>query len=279
MNSNKPFPEFRWCGRTDPGRFRKRNEDHFLALQFDAEQIHYLGMDGTESLARNDLLFAVSDGMGGHGGGNFASQLVVEKLARMMPRAFRMAVSGFARAEDELLTELFSQIHRDLVYNSRFYEEIRGMGATLSLVWIGQEKTFFAHIGDSRIYRLPKEGGIEQVTEDHTHVGWLLRQGKISPLEARLHKGKNQLQKALGGNCKDSDPQIGTIDLAPGDRLVLCSDGILEGIGEAVVESALRKPNPRLRDLPEAQRLIQEATEGHSKDNMTAVVVEYLCPD
>lgn len=277
MNSpERPFPEYRWCGRTDAGRFRKRNEDHFLALQFDGEQIYYLGKDGEQSLARSDLLFAVSDGMGGHGGGNFASQLVVEKLARLMPRAFRMAISGFARAEDELLTDLFGQIHRDLVYNSRFYEEIRGMGATLSLVWISQEKTFFAHIGDSRIYHLPAAGGIHQVTEDHTHVGWLLRQGKISPLEARLHKAKNQLQKALGGNCKDSDPQIGTIDFKPGERLVLCSDGIFDGIGEAVIESALRKPNARLRDLPEAQRLIQEATEGHSKDNMTAVVLQRM---
>ena len=273
MKTSEQHPAYRWCGRTDPGRFRKRNEDSFLALQVDAEQIYYLGKDGTGTMAQHDFLFAVSDGMGGHEGGNFASRLVVEKLARLMPRAFRMAVSGFARAEDDVLTELFDQIHRDLVYNGRFYEECRSMGATLSMVWISHEKTFFAHIGDSRIYHLPAKGGMRQVTHDHTHVGWLLRQGKITPLEARLHKAKNQLQKALGGNCKDAEPQIGTIDFNRGDRLVLCTDGVADGIGEKVIETVVRNPSPRLAGLPVSERLIQEAKEGASRDNITAVVV------
>ena len=91
------------------------------------------------------------------------------------------------------------------------------MGATLSLGWFTPEWMYFAHLGDSRIYYLPAAGGITQVSHDHSHVGWLRRQGKINEREARTHPRRNALNQALGAGHQFIDPQVGAVGHLPGD--------------------------------------------------------------
>src|SRR5437764_14037279 len=86
----------KWSALTDIGRVRPNNEDAFLALTFNGHEVHYLGKTGRASLAGNDFVFAVSDGMGGAKSGEFASRITVDRLTRMMPRAFRLSASGVA---------------------------------------------------------------------------------------------------------------------------------------------------------------------------------------
>ena len=257
-----------WSGRTHVGRFRKNNEDAFLALTFDDHRVQYLGMDGEASLDSGDFIFAVSDGMGGAKAGEFASKIAVEKITEMMPDCFRAVANG-----THYLTNLVSRIHNQMRKHSRYYEECRGMGATLSLCWLTPDKVYYAHVGDSRIYHLPREQPMYQLTEDDTHVAWLLRSGKISEMEARVHPKRHELQKVLGGTSERVVPQIGTIELAPGDSLVLCTDGINDGISDRLIEDTARRPNLRTEGLAPAERLVQESLEESGRDNLTAIVV------
>lgn len=263
-----------WFGWTDPGRVRKNNEDAFLCLQFDAQEVRYLGRVGEASTGREDFVFAVSDGMGGAQAGEFASRVAVEKITRRLPPAFRQAAVGIDAGRDDVLTELFHDIHRALLFLGGSYEECDGMGATLSLCWFTPGWMYHAHIGDSRIYYLPAAGGLKQLTQDDTHVGWLHRQGKINEHEARRHPGKHSLQRALGAGHQFVDPQLGAVAIEPGDQFLLCTDGVVDGLFDAQFEEFLRDSALIATDENPARRLVAAAVERSGRDNTTAMVIE-----
>jgi len=270
-----PAPTLRWSGLTHIGRVRTNNEDTFLALEFDAREVHYLGKNGEASSARKDFVFAVSDGMGGANSGEFASRITKDKITHLLPKGFRMAVPGPQSGYDNTLRELFSAIHYDLLKLGQSYEECRGMGTTLSLAWLTPGWMYFGHIGDSRIYHLPPGGGIIQLTHDHGHVGWLRRSGRISEREAREHPQRNALNQALGAGHQFIDPQFGALPCAPGDRYLLCSDGLTEGLWDRHIDEIVRAAG----SAPAAQLLINAALERAGRDNITAMVVEALPGD
>ena len=262
-----------WHGRTDVGRFRKNNEDAFLALTFDAREVRYLGKDGSATMDGDDFIFAVSDGMGGAKAGEFASKIAVDKITDLLPKTFSLAAMGIDRGCSQTLGELFSRIHREMVTMGIHYEECRGMGATLSLCWFTPDKMHFAHVGDSRIYYLPMDGEFKQLTHDHTHVGHLLRQGKISEFEAKTRPDRNILNQALGGNIQKLDPQIASVDYLPGDRFVLCTDGVTDGISSQRIHALVDSPPANLSELNSAERIIKDAKDESGRDNLTAVTV------
>jgi serine/threonine protein phosphatase PrpC len=264
----------RWSGMTHPGRVRKNNEDAFLALQVDGREIRYLGRIGESSHAEQDFVFAVSDGMGGANAGEFASKIAVEKTARLFPKVFRLGAQKLGAGAADVLAELFDEIHRALVLLGSSYEECAGMGATLSLGWFTPGWMHFGHVGDSRIYYLPAEGEVRQLTHDHTHTGWLRRQGKINEREARTHPMRHSLNRTLGAGHRSVEPQIGSVSCDRGDRFLFCTDGVVDGLWDHSIIRLLRNPAPPLESLPPADRLVQEAVRESGKDNATAVVVE-----
>jgi protein phosphatase len=271
---NLPAPiRLQWFGWTDRGRVRPNNEDAFLCLQFDADEVRYLGRLGDAPLEREDFVFAVSDGMGGARAGEFASRIAVEKITRRLPPAYRQAAGGLEAGFDDVLTELFHDIHRALLFLGDSYEECSGMGATLSLCWFRPGWMFHAHIGDSRIYYLPaRAGALKQLTQDDTHVGWLFRNGKLNEREARQHPARNALQKALGAGHQFVDPQIGAVAIEPGDRFLLCSDGLVDGLYDAQLEAHLREADS---ENP-ARQLVRTAVENSGRDNTTALVIDVM---
>ncbi len=262
-----------WYGVTDVGRFRKENQDAFLALSLDGEGVYRLGKYGDASLANSDFIFAVSDGMGGANAGDFASRIAVDKITRLLPRAFQTSAGGLQVGFQDLLTELFDQIHAELLELGRSYEELSGMGATLSLCWVRPEWIYFAHVGDSRIYHLPAAGGIKQISEDHTHVGWMQRNGELTEMQARSHPGRNRLQQVLGGKNQHLNPQLGAVGYEAGDCFLICSDGLIEGLFNSGLKRLIRKPGPFDKGNP-AERLVAEAVQTDGKDNTTALVFQ-----
>lgn len=271
-------PLVRWSGLTHRGRFRPNNEDVFLALTFDGHETHYLGKTGEASLARGDFVFAVSDGMGGAKSGEFASRIAVDRITRLFPKAFRMAAAGMGSGFADLMNELILEIHEDLLKLGRAYEECAGMGATLSLGWFAPEWMFFGHVGDSRIYYLPRLGGLNQLTQDHSHVGWLRRKGEINEREARTHPRRNALHQALGAGHQFIEPHIGAVAHQLGDRFLFCSDGVIDGLWDRQLEELVREPPDDGRAWTPAQRIVEEAVAQSGRDNATAVVVELISP-
>lgn len=272
---HSPAPVLAWTGHTDRGKVRGNNEDSFLCLEFDRHELRYLGKVGEASTYENDFVFAVGDGMGGAMAGEFASRIAVDRIAHLLPRSFHHSASGFASGFEDLLEELFLSIHQELTNLGRAYEECRGMGTTLSLCWFSPGRMYFGHVGDSRIYYLPAQAeGVQQISHDDTHVGWLFRQGKISEREAKMHPGKSSLQKALGAGHQFVNPQVGTVAFQPGDCFLLCTDGVTDGLYDHQLARLLRDPEPHEASMPPAIRLVNAAVDISGRDNATAVVVE-----
>jgi serine/threonine protein phosphatase PrpC len=148
------------------------------------------------------------------------------------------------------------------------------MGATLSLGWLTPEWLYFAHIGDSRIYVLPQAGGIRRSPTTTAYVGWLRRKAESTNARpARTPDATPSTRPSAPGN-QFIDPHIGAVDHSPGDRFLMCSDGLIDGLWDRHLDEILHQPDP----APAAQRLLAAALERAARDNITAMVVEVLAP-
>jgi protein phosphatase len=273
----KKMPSLKWSGWTDRGRVRPNNEDSFLGLQFDAREVFRLGKTGEASLETTDFAFAVSDGMGGALAGEFASHIAVEKITTLLPRAFQHSAHGLKPGFADVLSELFDQVHRALAFVGGSYEETEGMQTTLSLCWFTPGWMYFAHIGDSRVYHLPRhKKTIQQLTHDDTYVGWLFRNGKISEYEARTHPRRNLLQKALGGSNRFVEPQVGAIACERGDSFLLCTDGLVDGVSDSLLAELLCDSQSSNEISNASQLLVETSVNNSGRDNTTALVIQVV---
>ena len=270
-----PPNHLRWSGMTHPGRVRQNNEDTFLCLNFDAHELRYLGKVGEASLDTGDFVFAVSDGMGGAKSGEFASKIAVEKITKLLPKSFKQSAQQLTAGHGDVLLELFHLIHAELLHLGRSYDECRGMGATLSLGWFTPGWLHFAHIGDSRIYWLPQGGKIKQLTDDHSHVGWLQRHGQLNERQVRTHPRRSILMQVLGAGRQGLDPQIGSVRCESGDRFLFCTDGVIDGIWDHRLADMLSADAPP-SGKAHAQWFVEYAVAESGKDNASAVVVELV---
>jgi protein phosphatase len=208
-------------------------------------------------------LFVVADGMGGHAGGDVASALAVQHLVGL-DRAY----SSVDEAREILFTKIL-EAGRELTATVEDHPELTGMGTTVSaMIRVGQEMVI-AHIGDSRIYRL-REGVLEQITSDHTFVQRLVDSGRITAEEAAVHPRRSVLMRVLGD--VDAEPEIDThvVDTKPGDRWLLCSDGLSGYVSERdIAETLLTIDDVELV----AHKLITQTLSEGAPDNVTVVVI------
>ena len=265
----------RWSGRTDRGKVRKNNEDAFLAVRMANFDVQLLGKEGELELGDTPFAFAVSDGMGGARAGEYASRIAVDKLTKMLPVWHGIPLSEMSAKSTVLFNRLFDDIHRALCYLGSSYEECSGMEATFSLIWFSGSRVFFAHIGDTRIYHWEAASGqFRQLTEDDTHVGWLYMTVRINEREARSHPRRHILQKALGGQNQFVTPQVGEALCQPGDRFLVCSDGVTEELYDRDIIEILEKPVSVVSNPADA--LVEAVLARGAKDNVTAVVIDFV---
>ena len=259
-----------WNANTHVGRFRKNNEDAFLALKVSQEGAFRLGKEGEDSLDGSNYIFAVADGMGGAKAGEFASDVVREAVMQKLPTTFNPLIFS---ADDALalLEVVYQETHSRLTWLGLNYEECRGMGSTLSLCWVADSFAVLAHIGDSRIYHLGAGEALRQLSTDHTHAGWLYKNGELNERAFRGHPMRNALQQALGGDARSIRPQFDRIDFSSDDQLLVCSDGLIEGLWDSGVRRLLRRREDER--VACADRLIQESVQVSGRDNTTAVVI------
>jgi PPM family protein phosphatase len=242
-NGSEFSTRLRWGAATDPGRVRSANEDSWL--------IDY-------------PLFAVADGMGGHAAGEVASRVALDTL--------RTSVS------DRSLESLVAGVK---IANSRVFEmsrtdnAMRGMGTTLCAVALvkieSHERLAVVNVGDSRVYVL-QDGALIQVSEDHSLVESMVRQGTLTPEQAKVHPQRNILTRALG---IDGDVGVDSWEVAPfsGDRYLLCSDGLFNEVSDESIARVLLDTD----DPDEAAGiLITMANDGGGRDNITVVIVDVV---
>ena len=237
----------RWGAATHEGQVRQNNEDSALVD------------DGVN-------LFAVADGMGGHAAGEVASQLAVEAL-----RASAGAADG-ERSVNALIDGV-RLANRAVFDRAGEDPELRGMGTTLCALALveedGEERIAVVNVGDSRVYLL-QQGELSQLTEDHSLVEDMVRQGQISAEEAKVHPQRNIVTRVLG---IDPDVEVDRWQITPytGDRYLLCSDGLFDEIDESGIASVLRRVDDPMQA---ARELVRLANESGGRDNITCVVVD-----
>jgi len=236
--------EFRWGAATDVGRVRTNNED---------------------SLITSDHLFAVADGMGGHQGGEVASDLAVHTLEAMFTEPTTEGLLEAARSANDAVLERASTD-----------SDLHGMGTTLVAIapMDGHEGVVWVNVGDSRLYLL-RGGDLTQISEDHSLVQEAVRAGELSPEEAQTHPQRNIVTRALG-----IDPDVtidgDSIDSVSGDRYLLCSDGLYDYVDDARIAATLR----RIDDPSETSReLVRLANEAGGRDNITVIIVDVAGDD
>jgi len=223
---------------TDIGRVRERNEDSVLV---------------------DPPLYVVADGMGGHRGGQVASQVALETMEALATAGSGSLADHVRRANQAVWDRSLSD------------DRLSGMGTTLTAARVEGASALIAHVGDSRAYLL-REGRLQQLTTDHTLVCRMVRSGEITEAEADVHPHKNVLTRALG-----TDEQVevdeDSIALLDGDRLVICSDGLTGMVTEDQIQAILEN-----RDQPQqaADRLVKAANRAGGIDNISVVVIDAI---
>lgn len=208
-------------------------------------------------------LFVVADGMGGHAGGDVASALAIQSIAHV-DREYATAADAVEALRSALL-----EANQELAETVFEHPELAGMGTTVSgFVRIG-DRLALAHIGDSRVYRW-RAGELSQVTKDHTFVQRLVDSGRITAEEAAVHPRRSVLMRVLGDVDLTPDIDVEVLDTRPGDRWVLCSDGLSGYVTEQRVGELLDE-NPDAAAAVEA--LIDESLDNGAPDNVTVVIV------
>jgi PPM family protein phosphatase len=229
----------RWGEATDVGRVRTNNED---------------------AMYTSDRLFAVADGMGGHQGGEVASDVALRTLVESFVEP---TTDGLIGAATEANDAIFERAAAD--------PDLRGMGTTLVAIAPMEDSNSIAwiNVGDSRLYLL-RDGELTQISEDHSLVQEAVRSGELSPEEAQSHPQRNIVTRALGID-DEVDIDGDEVNAFAGDRYLLCSDGLTDYVDESRIASTLR----RLADPTDAaHELVRLANEAGGRDNTTVVIVD-----
>ncbi|MGO1523290.1 MAG: PP2C family protein-serine/threonine phosphatase, partial [Nesterenkonia sp.] len=237
---------FHFAARSDAGVVRPKNDDSGYVGRF---------------------FGVVADGMGGHAGGDIASASTVLDLAHLDTR-------GFAEPD----TVLPDEIQTANTFLGKLVEtnpKLAGMGTTITACLITGDKLQFAHIGDSRAYRL-KKGRFRQVSHDHTFVQRLVDEGRLEPEAAEYHPHKNVLMRVLGDVDASPELDITSFPLEAGERWLLCSDGLNAVVSDRLVEQKLRSDEP-LEKI--ADDLVDLTVEGGAPDNVTVICLEVVRAD
>ena len=207
--------------------------------------------------------FILADGMGGHAGGEEASQLAADVI-----QSYLVEHWDSPQKSPVLLEEAFSRANQAIIKDQQAHPERADMGTTaVTLLFRNEESPWCAHVGDSRLYRLRKSD-LAQITEDHTWVAKALKAGVLSREQASFHPWRHMLSQCLGREDL-AEVEIQPLDVQAGDRLLLCSDGLTEELSDSAIAGFLQSP---LCDKA-ATALVQAAKEKGGRDNITVVVV------
>ncbi|HBE80547.1 MAG TPA: Stp1/IreP family PP2C-type Ser/Thr phosphatase [Firmicutes bacterium] len=226
--------------KTDKGKTREQNEDAF---------------------GYRDTLFVVADGMGGHQAGEIASAIAVETVL-----ATEIGADPVASIQEAVL-KANNAILDEMAKNENFM----GMGTTIAILLLGNKQAYVSHMGDSRIYQMSAvNGNLRQLTDDHSFVAELIKNGSITEAEAKIHPQRNVLTRALGTPGK-LEFEVNAFSVSPGDKFLLCSDGLTGMVDENTIKEIL---SSAARPQTIAEKLVGQANDNGGTDNITVIIIE-----
>lgn len=235
------------CSLTDIGMRREMNQDYFYSSE--------------EPVGSLPNLFIVADGMGGHNAGEFASRYVVETMVNTAKNTEKTDIIG-------ILTECVSNANASLRAYADDHEQMRGMGTTLVAAVLEGRRLVTINVGDSRLYVIGDR--IRQITQDHSLVQEMVRMGEMDEESARTHPDRNIITRAIGADRKVQADVFETV-LDPGDRILLCSDGLTNMVKDEEILQIMNGPE----DLTsKTEYLVELANKNGGKDNITVITVE-----
>jgi serine/threonine protein phosphatase PrpC len=265
-------------GRTDRGKVRPTNEDHFAVVEL-ARHLHVHQTSVPQAKAQYSShrghIFLVADGMGGHQAGEVASALSVVSidgfLLNTLKRFFNLKVPEEQNVMKEF-QEALRQADARIFEEAAEHPELIGMGTTLTMAFVVDWRLFVAHAGDSRCCLFSK-GELHQLTRDHTWVAELIRVGGLSEEEASRHPYRHIVTNVLGGGERGVVVEMHKLDLEPQDVVLLCSDGLNQMVPDARIAAILQEEQEPQRAC---DRLVDEANERGGEDNITAIVACFV---
>ena len=223
---------------TNVGKVRKNNEDSLLVT--------------------DPNIFVAADGMGGAAAGEVASQILVDTVKNFLSTVPEPL-------DEKILSKAILKSNAAILRKAKEDSSLRGMGTTATILHIYKNQAYFAHVGDSRLYRL-KNSMLEQMTLDHSYVESLVRKGELTHAQAKVHPMKNLLTQAVGAT-EDIQVETGNFTVDGGEIFLLCTDGLTNMVDDEDIQKILSEsPNP-------AEDLIKAALDNGGHDNITAVVV------
>ena len=233
-------PVFQAFSMTDVGKVRASNQDALVV---------------SDAL----MLYGVADGMGGHNGGETASAGTRDGLIA--------ALEGKAPSLDAL-RDAITKVNADLFQQQKDDESLSGMGTTLSVIWMSEHFVYLGHVGDSRVYRF-REGKLEQMTDDHSLVGELVRAGYLTPEQAENHPNKNVILRAVGTE-EGIDIDLAVEERKSGDLWLVCSDGLHGMVKDETMDAILSVNTPESA----VKLLMDAALAAGGRDNVSVVLVQ-----
>ncbi len=235
--------------KTDIGKARELNQDYYYVSP------------PTDEIK----LYILADGMGGYKGGEVASKLATETVKEYIYETFDQ-IDKQKETILEMIRQAMNYANQKVYEKSQNQKELEGMGTTLEVCLIYNNKAYIGHIGDSRIYRLRK-GVMRRLTKDHSYVQQLVEDGKITRQEATTHPKKNMLTKALG--CTPYvEPDLRARNIEKGDVFMMCSDGLTNMIAEEKICETILEDKSSAAD-----ELIKRANSFGGYDNITVVII------
>lgn len=237
-------------GLTDRGNVRAQNQDYFTIVRFSPEH----------------ALAVVCDGMGGAKSGNVASRLATDVLIREVKRTWNASLDDDALRR--MLVDAVELANQAVYEHAQLSEDFSGMGTTLVAAFVKSDLAIAVNVGDSRAYLL-REQGVTRITEDHSVVQLMVRRGEITEEEARTYPGKNLITRAVGTEPRVSC-DVFTLRVAPGDAILLCSDGLSNLLTD---QELLFEVVHAVHKEQCCQHLIEIAKDRGAPDNITAVLM------
>jgi PPM family protein phosphatase len=267
------------AGRSDQGQVRKVNEDRFLiadlnkCLRIVATN---LASDEQEPLVQDRLgkLLVVADGMAGHPSGDRASTVAVRSIFRYTQNCLQWFFRLSDDPENDFLDDLraaLEQCQSDVLADADSDPDRKGMGTTLTAAYVIWPRLYVVHVGDSRAYQL-RDAQLHQITRDHTVAQKMADEGDVSEEELKGTRFHHMLWNCIGGFVGEPCPDVYKVELALGDMLLLCSDGLTKHLDSAAIVQRL-SGNGSAEDA--CRRLVDAANEAGGRDNITVVVARF----